>query len=149
MPGSNATRHLVFVLLTLTVFACGAVRSADQPISWSEAEDWSVHIVTRDEDGRARVTRIWLVIVDGSGVIRTGQSRWWKNLDRGSPCHIRLGGSRGVEYAVSTDEITDAAERARVNEAFAAKYGWQEQLFIPSDRASSGDHYLRLAAVAD
>ncbi|MAE94311.1 MAG: hypothetical protein CL910_06590 [Deltaproteobacteria bacterium] len=126
------------------LFACagGAVPPATEPVDWTEAgQPWSVFIVTEDPDGSERSIRIWLVVDDGTGVIRTGNSRWWANLQRNPSCRLR---AAGAEYRLRAVPITDIAERQRVDEAFLAKYGWQERTFIKSDRAGSGDPYLRL-----
>jgi hypothetical protein len=114
---------------------------ASAPIDWNEADRWSVHVVTQDADGDLRVARIWIVVLDGAGVIRTQQSRWWKNIERGSFCRIRIDGH---DYPVEVHELTDLALRRRIDQAFADKYGWQERMVISDDRAASDDHYMRL-----
>ena len=83
--------------------------------------------------------------MDGAGVIRTQQSRWWKNIERGSFCRIRVGGH---DYPVEVEELTDLALRRRIDEAFAGKYGWQERMAISDDRAATDDHYMRLTVNA-
>ncbi len=87
------------------------------------------------------MARIWIVVLDGVGVIRTEQSRWWKNLERGSLCWIRTG---GFEYPVEVEVVTGLAQRRRIDAAFAAKYGWQERVVITEDRAATDDNYMRL-----
>ena len=134
---------LIAMMLCSISTGCASPPLAQAPIDWDAANRWSVHVVTEDADGGLRVARIWLVVLDGRGVIRTGQSRWWKNIERGSFCRIRTGGH---EFEVATEEVTDLAERRRIDAAFQVKYGWQETLVMPSDRAGTNDHYMRLVA---
>lgn len=122
---------------------CASTKQATAPIDWETANRWSVHAVTEDADGDLRVARIWIVQHDATAVIRTQQSRWWKNLARGSFLRIRVGGQ---EYPVEFEPITDLATRRLADEAFALKYGWQEAAVIQDDRAASSDNYLRLTA---
>jgi hypothetical protein len=132
------------LLLTLTI-ACAGVRPAESPIDWGALEDWSVFVVTLDQDGSQRVTRIWVAVVDGAGAIRTKDSRWWANLQRGSVCALRVG---GVDYPVAVEVVTDPGLRGRIDAAFHAKYGWQDRLASGAERAASADPYMRLTAAA-
>jgi hypothetical protein len=91
------------------------------------ASDWSpfaetdvVHVVTTDEDGAERDTKVWFVVVDGDGFVRTNDSRWLANIRRGSPLALRL---EEVERPVAAEEVSDAAVAAAVEEAFKQKYG--------------------------
>lgn len=132
------------VLLALTLgVGCAAPRAARTAIDWNaeESQAWSVHIVTEDETGRPRVTRIWHVQLDDGAAIRTGESRWWKNIKRGSSVYLRVG---GVDYPVRVQPVVDAGLRERIDLAFAEKYGWQERLVIGENRAASDDHYMLL-----
>lgn len=136
----------ILISLTLALalgLGCAAPRAARTAIDWNaeESRSWSVHIVTEDETGRPRVTRIWHVQLDDGAAIRTGESRWWKNIKRGSSVYLRLG---GVDYPVRAQTVVDADLRERIDQAFAEKYGWQERLVIKEDRAASDDHYMLL-----
>ena len=131
------------LFLGVLLAGCATHPLASAPIDWVEANRWSVHVVTEDADGDLRAARIWIVVLDGAGVIRTQQSRWWKNIERGSFCRIRVDGR---EYPVAFEELTDLAVRRRADVLFAEKYGWQEAMVISEDRAASADHYMRLTA---
>jgi hypothetical protein len=120
---------------------CTTTPIASAAIDWNATDHWSVHVVTQDADGDLRVARIWIVVIDGAGVIRTQQSRWWKNIQRGSFCRIRVDGR---DFPVAVEEISDLAARRRVDQAFEEKYGWQERMVISEDRAATDDHYMRL-----
>jgi hypothetical protein len=130
-------------IISISAAGCATPSLVAAPIDWREADRWSVHVVTEDADGDLRVARIWIVVLDGVGVIRTKQSRWWKNIERGSFCRIRVDGR---DYPVDVEEVTNLDLRRRVDEAFASKYGWQESMVISDDRAASDDHYLRLTS---
>lgn len=138
---------LRFVSLFFTVAAfsaCASTVPASESVSWDRLDGWSVHIVTEDEDGDLRSTRIWLVVHQGYGAIRTGSSVWAGNIERGSSVSIRNG---GLEVPVVATPVADLEERRSIDAEFATKYGWQESAFIPSDRAASDDRYFRLEAV--
>jgi hypothetical protein len=122
--------------------ACGSVPVAPEPIDWRAADDrWSLHIVTVDPDGDERVTRIWLANVDGEGTLRTGDSRWWQNLQRDANCRIRV---EKVDYPVRAEFVTDRQGRIRIDEAFAEKYGWWERRMFPQERGETHENYARL-----
>jgi hypothetical protein len=117
----------------LVALACASpVPVADEPVDWQAAgEHWSLHIVTVDEDGDERVTRIWLAIVDGSGALRTGDSRWWENLQR-------------TDYPVHAEFVTEHEQKALIDDASVEKYGRMERMMFPQDRGETHDNYARL-----
>ncbi len=122
----------------------GSVAAGDDPSDLQgAAERWSVHIVTRDPDGEDRVTRIWLAALDGVGVIRTGDSRWWRNLEKDRSCRIRVS---GTDTPVRVEFVAEREEKARIDEVFLEKYGWQERVFIWGDRGETHENYARVYA---
>lgn len=141
--GRSSALARVSLLIGFWIAGCATPPVASGPVDWNAVDDWSVHVVTEDADGDLRVARIWIVVLDGGGVIRTQQSRWWKNLERGSFCRIRFDGR---EFPVDVEVLTDLAVRRRVDVAFAEKYGWQERMVIAGDRAATDDHYMLLTS---
>jgi len=135
----------IFVCVTAGICAAGCASSPEPGETLSEAdfESWSVHVLTWDADGDLRKTRVWIAAVDRTPYIRTGQSRWWENIERGSPTRIL---SAGRAYPVVIEEVDSQLLRAKIDEAFTAKYGWLGRLVIDDDRAQSADPYLRLIA---
>ena len=123
--------------------ASGRVPLSEGPIDWQAVtERWSIHIVTLDPDGDERVTRIWLGLVGGEGTIRTGDdNRWWLNLERNPNCRIRV---LGVDYPVRAESIVDHEARARIDDAFAEKYGWFGRMMFPQERGETHENYARL-----
>ncbi len=90
------------------------------------AEVGNIEIITHDEDGDARETTIWLVVIDGQGFIRTGDTRWGENIRRNpSDVVLRI---EGKEYPLRAELIESEKLRERVTEAFHAKYGWTDSL---------------------
>ncbi len=106
-------------------------------------ERWSVHIVTRDQNGDERVTRIWIADLDGVSVIRTGDSRWSRNLERDRNCRIRVS---GADTPARVEFVAEHEEKARIDDVFLEKYGWQERVFIWGDRGETHQNYLRVHA---
>ena len=138
-------KSLASILLVIALgCVSGPVPVATGPIDWRAAdESWSLHIVTVDPDGDERVTRVWLAVEDGAGTVRTGDSRWRHNLERTPSCRIRL---RGTDYPVRAQPVTEPAERARIDDAFARKYGWLENTLFRGDRGETHENYARLEA---
>ena len=102
------------------LFAATPAPAAD--IDWAAVADVeTVHVLTTDDDGDARATKIWLVVLDGHGYIRTSRrSTWGKNVARDPDIALRIG---DAEYPVRATFIVDEAERARIVAAFEEKYG--------------------------
>ncbi len=122
--------------------ASGPVPVAQEPIDWRAVDDlWSLHIVTVDPDGDERVTRIWVAIVDGEGTLRTGDSRWWQNLERDPNCRIRL---LKIEYPVRVEFVMEHEDKARIDDAFVEKYGWLERILFRRERGETHENYARL-----
>ena len=89
-----------------------------------------------------RTTRIWIVRDGDSAVVRTGPStRWFANLARDPRCRIRAG---DLEVRLVAETITDVEARRAIDEAFRAKYGWQESAVVWRSRAETDDPYFRL-----
>ena len=84
-----------------------------------------VQIVTQDEDGAERDTPVWFVVVEGAGYVRTNDSRWLANIRRGSSVVLRLD---ETERAVTSEEVSDTAVTAAVEEAFKTKYGLMQRV---------------------
>ena len=133
-------------LLAALALACasGPAPRADGPIPWEAADaQWSILIVTQDADGDERVTRIWLALEGGVGTLRTGDSRWWANLKRDPSCALRIDGS---DHPLRAEFVDARDARARIDEAFLAKYGWWERVMFPQERGETHDNYARLVA---
>jgi hypothetical protein len=143
---------LTLVCLTALLLAagctvgCASAPIAHKPLGEADFERWSVHVLTWDTDGDRRKTRVWIAAVAATPYLRTGQTRWWQNIERGSKIQILSGGR---VYPVSINEIHDAILRAEIDAAFTAKYGWLGRLVIDDERAQSNDPYMRLTPVPE
>jgi hypothetical protein len=110
----------------LVVAPALAEPQANEVTGWSPfAEADVVRIVTQDADGAERDTKVWFVVVDGAGFVRTNDSAWLANIRRGSPVALRLD---GVERAVAAEEVAEPAVTDAVEEAFKAKYGFVQRV---------------------
>lgn len=99
-------------------------------VALAQRPDWeglsdveTLHVITRDEDGEPRETKIWLAVVDGQGFIRTGNTTWGDNVERDPDIVLRI---EGVEYPLATEFIEDEELRERVTTAFREKYGFMD-----------------------
>ena len=117
-------RPRIGALSILTLFACSTVPDATDPMDWAAVKDEGTPvIVTVDADGEVRETRIWIVVLDGQGFLRTSETRWFKNIERDPNVVFRIG---GAAYPLQAKLVMDPELRARINTAFADKYGFQE-----------------------
>jgi hypothetical protein len=103
-----------------------------------------VKIVTVDPDGDVRETKVWISALEGSGWLRTGNSRWLANIRRDPEVKLRAGEQL---LELRAEEISDAAVREKVDAAMRAKYGWTDRMI---DLFRWRDyHVLRLTARED
>ena len=141
--GMKARKNWIAVV-ALAVFAagCAAVPVAEGPIDWASADErWSILVVTVDPDGDDRVTRIWMALLDGEGVLRTNESRWWANLERDPRIRVR---HAGKDHPFRVEVVTDPAERARIDAVFVEKYGTVERMMFPQEPGETHVNYARV-----
>ena len=124
-----------WLLGALILLAPGAAGAA--------APDWTVvgdvevvEVLTHDEDGDLRETKIWFVLIDEECFLRTRDSRWLSNIRR-DPNDIVLR-IEDEEYPMTGEVLEDERWISRVDEATVEKYGWQEK-FIHIFRMSPPD----------
>ena len=84
-----------------------------------------VEIITQNEDGSTKETKIWIVLVDDQAYIRTGGTRWYANIERNPDATLR---SQGAEHPVRPELIADEALSQRVAAVFREKYGFADRL---------------------
>jgi len=102
-----------------------AAAAAELP-DWNAVADLeTVSVATSNADGTLRYTTVWIVVVDGRGYIRTGNTTWGENVVRDPSLKLVIG---DTEYALRADFVEAEDERARVTAAFNAKYGWVDSM---------------------
>ena len=114
------------VVLTALLFSAFGWLAAD-PAGATEP-DWSaladaetVYVLTSDEDGDTRETKIWMSVIDGTPYIRTSRrSSWGDNVERNPEIALRV---EATEYPLHAQFIDEADERARIVAVFEEKYG--------------------------
>ena len=92
MSHSFYRRPCMCVLLGAVVCMLGALAAGAAELDWNSVADVEeVRVVTTNEDGTLRETKIWLAVLDGQGYIRTsGWSRWGKNVVRNPDVALRI-----------------------------------------------------------
>ena len=134
-------RFLVCLFLVVPL-ACASTPVSTSPLDWAEADErWSIHVVTVDPDGNDRVTRIWMAVEGGDGVLRTNDSRWWANLQREPKIRVRHG---GADYAFAVKLVTEQSEKVRIDEVFLEKFGGWERMMFSQERGETHENYARL-----
>ena len=122
---SNATIVLSFLILLAPV--SGA--RGEEAVDWDRyAEEGTIEVITTNEDGSSRETKVWLAVVEGQGYIRTGNTGWGGNVERTPEVTLRIGES---ELPLRVEFVTDEAERGAVKAAFREKYGFSDRLMSP------------------
>jgi hypothetical protein len=122
------------MLIACAVFVAVSCASTVPPrtekaLNWeSVAGERVPTIVTQDPDGEERVTKLWLAVTDGEGLIRTGDSRWFQNIQRDPNLVLRIG---GYAYPLRAEVVTDEPLEKRANAVFREKYGWQDWIIHP------------------
>ena len=113
----------------LCILGLGSSASTEElraSVGWSEAAAPDVvRILTQDEDGSTRETKIWIVLLDGQAYIRTANTRWYRNIERDPNVTVR---SEGAEYPATAQLVTDESPLDRIEAAFREKYGFKNRL---------------------
>ena len=89
--------------LALTL-PCIAGAESDVPDWGTVAEVETVQVITQNEDGRVRDTKVWLAVMDDRGYIRTGNSSWGENVLRDPEVEVRID---GTAYALRVHFVED------------------------------------------
>jgi hypothetical protein len=119
----------VQTILLLALLAPFSSASGEEAIDWNRySEEETVEVVTTNEDGSSRETKVWLVVVAGQGYIRTGNTRWGGNVERNPEVALRIG---ETELPLRVEFVTDDAEREAVKQALRAKYGFSDWILSP------------------
>ena len=94
--------------------------------------DWSVaakpdvvEVLTTNEDGSTRETKVWIVAVDEQGYLRTGGTRWYANIEREPNVVLRSG---GVDYPLRAELIEDEELSERIAAALREKHGFSDRM---------------------
>ena len=123
--------HFGAILVLAAVILLTPVTGArgEAAIEWDRyAEEGTVEVITTDEDGSVRETKVWLAVVNGQGYIRTGKTRWGGNTERNPEVVLRIG---ETELPPRVECDTDPTERDAVKAALRAKHGFSDWILNP------------------
>jgi len=119
----------ILVLAAVILLTPLAGARGEEAIEWDRyAEEGTVEVITTDEDGSVRETKVWLAVVDGQGFIRTGKTRWGGNIERNPEVTLRIG---ETELSLRVEFVADETERDAVTSALRAKYGFSDWILNP------------------
>lgn len=116
----SAVHRIAPLLLLLPLSSPALAEVPDWP---SVAAVETVQVLTDDEDGSRRDTTVWLLVLDGQGYVRTGNTRWGANVQRDPQLELQVGES---SYPLRAEFVEDAALRQRVEAGFREKYGFSD-----------------------
>lgn len=85
----------------------------------------TVEVISTDEDGGARLTTVWIVVLENQPYLRTSSTTWGDNVEREGRLRLR---SDFGELEVRVERVLDADESERVVAAFREKYGTSDAL---------------------
>jgi hypothetical protein len=114
-------------LLATAALAAVALGAAPaRALDWAAYRDEDVvEVLTDDEDGGRRETKVWCVVLDDAVFVRINDSTWLANIRRGSPVALR---ARDAVSDVSAEEVSDAALKARIEADYKRKYGTMQRV---------------------
>lgn len=116
--------HLLVAALTAGLtLAAGARADVYDWDAWAELD--TVEVISTDEDGGARGTTVWLVVLDNFPYVRTGGTTWGDNVERDGTLKLR---SELGELNLRAERVLDGAEVQRVADAFREKYGTSDRM---------------------
>ena len=117
--------------------------------SGAAAQDWNgfadvetVQVVTSDEDGKPRDTTVWLAVYEGHGFVRTGGTRWGRDVRRDPDVEVRIGDQA---FPLRATQIpTEDPLYAAVADVFRRKYGFTDRAMSILRNLSGPAMILRL-----
>jgi hypothetical protein len=119
----------ILALAALILLAPLVGAQGEEAIEWDRySEEGTVEVITTNEDGSARKTKVWLAVVDGQGYIRTGKTGWGGNVERNPDVTLRIG---ETELPLRVEFVTDQTERDAVKDALRAKHGFSDWILSP------------------
>ena len=130
-------RCICLVLASMVAISCATEKLATcvGPLDWDAlTEEWFAIVLTTDPDGSPRETRVVFVVTEDTGIVRTGSTLWFANIQRDPDIRLRIGGKG---YLVRAEPIEDEEAQRAIDAEFRAKYGlgdWLADWFRPRDR---------------
>jgi hypothetical protein len=116
-------RYALILGVAALLASCGrTISPAQDQLDWSNVADHQMILVTTtDPDGEPRTTRLWIVVVDDSGYLRSADTRWAQDVER-DPNFLLI--ADDVGYPVSATRVPfGTEEHSRVMDAYSEKYG--------------------------
>jgi hypothetical protein len=116
--------------VTTLLFCAAIALAAAGPAraGWSDYKDeQEIFALVHGEDGQLREVKIWLVVLDDQGYVRTRNTSWRAALESDPKAALKIAGK---EIPIRAVPVKDPALYDRVNEAYTAKYGVTPHVFL-------------------
>ncbi|MEE3327904.1 MAG: hypothetical protein VX252_11260 [Myxococcota bacterium] len=116
---------LISLAALLAFLAFTSSAHSDYP-NWNDYVDVDViEVITQDESGKRRESKVWFVLLGGEAYLRTSGSRWLQNLRRDPDLSLRI---EGRVYQARAEEIQGEVIVEKVDIASQRKYGFADRL---------------------
>ena len=115
-------------LTALLVSAALAIAAQPARAAWSDYKDEKeIFAVLHNEKGEVREVKIWIVVLDDHGFIRTRNTSWRADLERDPKAALKI---KDKEIRIRPVPVKDPELYKKVNEAYTAKYGVVPHIFL-------------------
>ena len=116
-------------LTTLLLAGALVLASANAALAaWSDFKDeQEIFAIVHGDDGKPREVKIWLVVLDDQGFVRTRNTSWRADLERDPKAALKI---KDKEILIRPVPVKDPELYKRVNEAYTAKYGVVPHIFL-------------------
>ena len=96
--------------------------------AWADYKDaQEIFAVVHDAQGKPREVKIWIVVLEDNGYVRTRNTGWREDFERDPNARLKIAGK---EIAVRPIPVKDPDTYKRVNEAYTEKYGVMPHIFL-------------------
>ena len=96
--------------------------------AWADYKDaQEIFAVVHDAQGKPREVKIWIVVLEDNGYVRTRNTGWREDFERDPNARLKIAGK---EIAVRPIPVKDPDTYKRVNEAYTEKYGVVPHIFL-------------------
>ena len=127
--GAKTLRQIVFLWAGFLIACARAISPAPEALNWKIVEERQMILVdTKKPNGDLRTTRLWIVVHNGFGYLRSADTRWSRDLEREPQFQLIVD---ELSYPVRGTRVPyGGEEHAAVMDAFWEKYGVMSRMTL-------------------